>query len=97
MMIKDKTINDFLIRLNLAERGWIIVDHWEADICAIGIAHRNSPRRLLYISTFNKKPGFYDYECESPSLVNSDDYETIAKKTDANFNEVLKAAEQYLV
>ncbi len=41
-----------------------IVDHWEADLCAIGLRRKN---KLVYISTFNyvgSKAITYDFDME---------------------------------
>jgi len=51
-MEKDKTIIELIerLRLHINFRLLEIVDHWEADLCAIGLMKEN---RLVYISTFN--------------------------------------------
>jgi len=42
----------------------VIVDFWDADLFAIGIASSSGPQQLVYISTFGHETG-YDYELES--------------------------------
>lgn len=62
---KDATISELLARLDLPARGWTIRDHWEGDLCAIGILVSVDPHRLVYVSTFSKQPGHYFYALES--------------------------------
>jgi len=61
---KDRSILDLLSRLSPERNDWIVVDHWEADLCAIGLTSPSAPDRLVYVSTHNKSDGRYDYECE---------------------------------
>ncbi len=61
MRNKDKSINSLINRLNLKEHNWVVIDHWESDECAIGIANPHSLRILVYISTFGKDSQKYDY------------------------------------
>ena len=63
-MEKDRSILDLLSGLSLDRSGWIVVDHWEADLCAIGPTRPSAPGRIVYVSTYNKPDGRYDYECE---------------------------------
>ena len=67
-MKKDQSIMDLLAALALPELGWTVVapDPWEADLVAIGIGRIDQPRRLVYVSTFKRAPGRFDYECETP-------------------------------
>jgi hypothetical protein len=59
---KDKSVTDFLGRLQLATDLTLVqfVDYWDADLCAIGIKRGN---RLVYISTFDVVYKYY-YELE---------------------------------
>ena len=36
-MNKDSSIIELLKKLDLEKRKWAIVDHWDDDLCAIGI------------------------------------------------------------
>jgi hypothetical protein len=83
-------------RLKLHNHGWIIVDHWEADRCAVGIARNDHPRRLVYLSTYGKAQGKYDYECEEPTGPNPPDYITTASGVDVDFDELFAAIERHL-
>jgi hypothetical protein len=65
-VMKDHSIVSVVERLrtSLAPRVLVVQDHWEADLYATGVAGVGDPTRLVYISTFNKAGGRYDYECE---------------------------------
>jgi hypothetical protein len=43
-----------------------IIDHWDADLFAIGIARADEPARLVYVSTYQQPPEHYAFECEEP-------------------------------
>ena len=93
---KQQSIVDLLAMLKLASRGWTVVDNWDADLCAIGIAKTEQPRRLVYVSTHGKKPGLYDYECEEPVGSALEDYETVDRGKDVGFKTLLAAMERHL-
>jgi hypothetical protein len=58
---KVDAIEELLARLSIQERGWVVVDHWEADRCATGIASVRDSRRLVYVSVFERLPDRYAY------------------------------------
>jgi hypothetical protein len=71
-----------------------LVDHWDADLFAMGIAGVSNNRRLVYVSTFGKPPGFLAYDCEEPDadLVG----QSVAKSELADFPEFLRVVERHL-
>lgn len=71
---KDESIAALLAALDLRKHGWITVDHWDADRCAIGVASSVEPRRLVYISTWKMEPGHCYWECEVPTGQDIADY-----------------------
>lgn len=79
---KDRSILDLLRRLDLDARGWILVDHWEADLCAVGIAHGGRPDRLVYVSTFPTTSQGFFYECE---VSRADGYDVVATADGVSF------------
>lgn len=87
---------ELLARLELSRRAWIVVDHWDADLHAIGIAHREDPRRLVYISTFDEPPDTYYFECEVPTGPDETDYESGHSKEHVSFAELRAAMEAHL-
>jgi hypothetical protein len=94
---QDPAIVGLLAVLSLDSRGWTVTDNWEADLCAIGIAKKGQPRRLVYVSTFGKKPGRYDYECEDPVSEALDDYVTVDRGKDVDFRTLMEALERHLI
>ncbi len=56
---KDASIQDIVTFLaqHLGKDAFQVVDHWGADFFAIGIARKNDPETLVYISTWQKPEG----------------------------------------
>lgn len=94
--LKDQSILDLLEKLAFSSRGWITVDNWEADLCAIGIASKERPRHLVYVSTYDKAPYTYDYECEDPAGSALDDYRTVDKGKNVDFQTLKEIIEKHL-
>jgi hypothetical protein len=67
-MQKDATIIEVLswLRERLGS-AFAITDHWEIDLCAIGISAPADPAQLVYISTWRRPSGYYKVELESAS------------------------------
>jgi hypothetical protein len=65
---KDKSIWMLLgdLARRLDSQGYQVVDHWEADLHAIGVAAQGNPDHLVYVCTFGQPPGTVAYECETP-------------------------------
>lgn len=67
-LIKDGSI--WLLLAELAQRldshQIKVVDHWDADLFAVGVARADAADKLVYVSTFRKEPGLYAYEAEEP-------------------------------
>ena len=93
---KHRSIADLVKRLRLAERRWSIVDNWDADLCAIGIARADRPRRLIYVSTWKQRRGRFWYECETPKGRDPTDYKVVARGEDVDFATLMRAMEQHL-
>ena len=95
---KDKSILQLLDLLGLEERGWAVNDHWEADLCAIGITSTSSKGRLVYVSTFDKPEGKFDYECEALRCEAEGDteYEIVDEGVDVGFHDLVEAVERHL-
>lgn len=87
---KDKSIQDLLRLIDPGKHNWIVVDYWDGDLCAIGIAHKDQPRRLIYISTFNQAPGYYYYECEEPAGPMLSDYTATKSAEGIDFHELMR-------
>src|SRR5262245_53519893 len=93
---KDQSILALLAKLQMSSRRWTTVDHWEGDLCAIGIATKQQPRRLVYVSTYGKAHDRYYYACEEPRGIAPEEYETIDRGEDVDFKTLMKAIEKHL-
>lgn len=93
---KAPSILKLIEMLQLDKHGWIIVDHWEADLCAVGIAANKNPRRLVYISSYNKPDGIFDYECETPLAGDNEEYEVEQEGQDVPFAEIMDVLKRHL-
>ena len=67
-----------------------LVDHWDADLFAVGIASVKDERRLVYVSTFKKAPGLFAYDCEDP------DSGSLEKGDHADLEELLRVLKRHL-
>ena len=65
---KHHTITRLLPRLRkrLGTDAFDVVDHWDADLCAVGIARPDGHARLLYICTHGLPNGRYFASLELP-------------------------------
>jgi hypothetical protein len=93
---KDSSIGDLVAALALGARGWVLVDHWPADRCAIGIASERDRRRLVYVSTYGKEPGRFAYDCEAPCGPDVTDFRSVDARQDASLPELLAVIERHL-
>lgn len=93
---KEESIRDLLKSLNVQERGWVICDHWQDDLCAIGIASSKDTRCLVYVSTFDKEVGKFDFECELPGDVDGVPYTVVRRGEDVDYDALLLVMEAHL-
>ena len=72
--MKDASITRVVAQLGarLGDGAFVVVDHWEADRCAIGLSAPGDPGRLVYIRTLGKPPGRYDVSLELPAAPGAD-------------------------
>jgi hypothetical protein len=72
-MEKDATITELLAWLEeRLGRAFTVTDHWESDLCAIGISAPNDPAQLVYISIYGQPRGRYAIALESATLPGSE-------------------------
>ena len=73
---KDVSILRMLerFRSSFGANAFHVVDNWDADLYAVGIANPQNHGRLVYISTFEKAPDEYFVELESDSGQAEDAY-----------------------
>ena len=72
------------------------MDHWEADAFAIGVAAKLDPRRLVYVSTFRRASGRFDFEAELPAGSEETDYRVVDRGENVPFEDLLKALVRHL-
>lgn len=67
---KDETIQQVVLELQnaLGEGSFVVADHWEADLMAIGIARPDNYGVLVYISTEGPLENRYFVSLELPSV-----------------------------
>src|SRR5262245_31754550 len=66
---KDHTITRLLPRLRqkLGDGAFDVVDHWESDLCAVGIARPDDHAQLVYVCTYGLPNGRYFASLEFPA------------------------------
>lgn len=98
-LIKDEAILRLLEQLteHLEPEKFDVVDHWESDLCAIGIARAGKPGFLVYVSTFGQRGDSYFVSLEWPPAPGSDlPYEPAGEQQAKSFAEVLMLVQQHL-
>jgi hypothetical protein len=93
---KEEALLSLLDFMRLDDRGWETVDHWDADLCAIGIRAKGRDDRLVYMSTFGEKPGEYYYECEVANNASNLGYDVVDKGQHVRINALITALERHL-
>lgn len=90
---KDPSILNLLgrLRTDLGDDAFDIVDHWESDIVAIGLACPSDHRVLAYISTIDQPPDSYSYELELPPTNGDELYSVAGESNGCKYSELLDA------
>lgn len=96
---KDVKLISVLQRLgqDLGDDAFVIVDHWKADLDAIGIARPDDRRYLVYISTFGPDTHSLAFECESPPSEESVVYASDGMTESATYESLLAAVRRHLL
>lgn len=68
-IIKDESILRLIEKLKCAmgEDAFSVVDHWDADLLAIGIAKPENNDLLVYVSTYRQPFGSYFVSLQFPA------------------------------
>lgn len=74
----------------------VLVDHWEADRCAIGVARRSDPRFLVYLTVFSTEIDLVSFELEWPSTDDDLPYSSETMVEGATYDRLLDAAQHHL-
>lgn len=74
-----------------------IIDDWEADLCAVGIARPDDPNKVAYISTYGLPEGQYACHIDIwPSEGSDGGYKNIAQLERVGFATLVTAITEYL-
>lgn len=96
---KDPAILSVLDRLRslLGPDAFVLSDHWEQDLCAVGIASPRDPGVLAYISCFGESSGRFGYELELPPLPGDDSpYRVAGTGSDLSVEELAAVVAKHL-
>lgn len=96
---KDPIILAALDRLwsRLGSSAFVLADHWESDLCAVGIASPHDPGVLVYISCYGEPPGRFGYELELPPSPGDDfPYRVAGTGSDVSFEELADVVARHL-
>ena len=86
-----------MLRSRFGPEAFVIRDHWESDQCAIGLAARDEPDWLVYISTFGQSEGRYDASLELPPAPGDDfPYTPAGERWDLDFEELATLVGEHL-
>jgi hypothetical protein len=93
-MEKNTSVQNLISRLSLEFSKLRIVDHWESDLTAIGIANSDSENKLIYISTYITGNKYY-YELEQSVADNEVKYYLVEKDT-VDYDSLVEIVRRYL-
>jgi hypothetical protein len=96
---KHESILGFLARLSgeLDPSSWEVVDHWDSDLHAIGIARRGEPGVLVFVSTRRQLPGRFFCSLELPPPPGDDaPYRPAGDRDGVEFPDVLRLVREHL-
>src|SRR5215213_4978463 len=95
-LVKDRSIWALLALLasDVDSTRYQVVDHWDADLFAIGVAAVDDGRRLVYISTFAQENERYAVECEAPD--GEESYIVSGRGERLSFQDVVATIRQHL-
>jgi len=72
-MEKARLIRETLAALRQRFGGrFAVVDHWDADLTAVGVGAADDPGRLVHFSIFKRRRGRYYVSLELPPQVGED-------------------------
>lgn len=94
-MTKDSSIWILLgaLAARLDFRQLQVVDHWDADLFATGVARADDPATLVYVSTYQRPAGRYMYECERAG---SDAYAVAGHADDVSLERLIEVVQHHL-
>ena len=95
---KDDEIRDLLswLRSRLGQN-FVVIDHWEADRSAVGVAATDDPKQLVYIASRGQPAGPYFVELETAPGEGSDlPYTMVGRFEAVDREQLLRITAQHL-
>ncbi len=99
MTDKDPALLDVLARLraDLGSNAFDIVDWWDADLLATGIASPRDHSVLVYIAVLPHRSGVYVVECErSTEPGDRLPYRVVGRPHEATYTELVETVRRHL-
>ena len=96
MSRKHMDVHRLIRQLSLPERRWVLLDHWDGDQLAIGIAAASNRRRLVYVSIDPAQPDRYNYICEVPNGPEPTEFEHGRSDDNVSYDDLVAALEEHL-
>jgi hypothetical protein len=95
---KDTSLQEVVSKLQrkLGTTAFDIVDHWEADLCAVGIARPDNHAVLIYISTCSLPDKGYYASLELPSVTEDFPYQPAGNFDDLDFEGLVNVIKVHL-
>jgi hypothetical protein len=95
---KDAAIHAVLNHLwaRLGPEAFVVTDHWDTDLSAIGISSPHNRGVLVYISCYGNQSGRYGYELELPALTDDFPYQVAGRSSDVSFEELARVIAAHL-
>ncbi|MBS1797470.1 MAG: hypothetical protein JSS81_26845 [Acidobacteria bacterium] len=84
------------LREMLGAEAFDIVDRWDGDLCAVGVARRDDHGVLVYFSTFDRAEGRYFVSLELPSSDPENPYVAAGEFDDVGFDELASIVRRHL-
>lgn len=78
------------LREDLGRDAFVVVDHWDADLLAIGLARPEDPAVLVYVAV--ARDGLF-FECEVPA---GESYKVTARQEGASYEDLRRAVAAHL-
>jgi hypothetical protein len=94
---KDREIREVLSWLRDRVGPFLVIDRWDADLCAVGVAAIHDPQQLVYSSSWNRPTERYFVELETAPLPGSEmPYTSVAKFDTVDREELATLIAQHL-
>ena len=95
---KDPSIDAVLERLraDLGDDSFSVIDHWDGDLCAVGVARPDDTGYLVYVSTWPPERGTFNYECERPPAGLGSRFGSDALVEDVSYEDLRAAVRSHL-